>query len=137
MALQFLNSGYFAGSVGIGVENPSKKLEVVGNAEVVGTLYVEAANNNIRLLDTNDSTVNFSVGVNGKFQVRDVDAATNIFQIEKGAASNSLYIDEDGFVGIGTTSPSQKLQVDGSIKVNANGFFWPRWNCNYRWYSKY
>ena len=112
MALQFLNSGYFAGSVGIGVENPSKKLEVVGNAEVVGTLYIEAANNQIRLLDTNDSTVNFSVGANGTFQIRDVNAATTPFSIQKGAASNSLYIDEDGFVGIGANDPTHKLVVN-------------------------
>ena len=120
MALQFLNSGYFAGSVGIGVENPSKKLEVVGNAEVVGTLYIEAANNQIRLLDTNDSTVNFSVGANGTFQIRDVNAATTPFSIQKGAASNSLYIDEDGLVGIGANDPTHKLVVNsGATNVTS------------------
>ncbi len=79
MAFTWLSGFSVDGSVGIGVENPSKKLEVVGNTEVVGTLYVEAANNQIRLLDTNDSTVNFSVGVNGTFQVRDVNASTTPF----------------------------------------------------------
>ena len=102
MALKFLNNGYFAGKVGIGIQNPAKELDVSGDAKVLGTLTVETANNNIRLLDSNDNTVNFSVGVNGRFQVRDVAAGTNIFQIEKGAASDSLYIDSSGNVGIGT-----------------------------------
>ena len=120
MALQFLNDGYFAGKVGIGAPSASKKLEVTGNAGIEGTLTVETANNNIRLLDSNDTTVNFSVGVNGKFQIRDVAAETNPFQIEKGAANNSLYIDEDGFVGIGANDPTHKLVVNsGTTNVTS------------------
>ena len=112
MALRFLNSGYFAGKVGIGKLVPTKELDVVGDAKVLGTLTVETSNNNIRLLDSNDSSVNFSVGVNGKFQVRDVSAATSPFEIEKAAPSDSLYIDSAGNVGIGTDVPDQKLQVE-------------------------
>ena len=114
MALKFLNNGYFAGKVGIGIQNPAKELDVSGDAKVLGTLTVETANNNIRLLDSNDNTVNFSVGVNGRFQVRDVAAGTNIFQIEKGAASDSLYIDSSGNVGIGTNNPGAKLEISKS-----------------------
>ena len=121
MALNFLNSGYFAGSVGIGVENPSKKLEVVGNTEVVGTLYVEAANNQIRLLDTNDSTVNFSVGANGTFQVRDVNASTTPFSIQKTAPDDSLVIKADGDVGINTSTPSTKLNIVGDSTLATQG----------------
>ena len=121
MALNFLNSGYFAGSVGIGVENPSKKLEVVGNTEVVGTLYVEAANNQIRLLDTNDSTVQFSVGANGTFQVRDVNASTTPFSIQKTAPDDSLVIKADGDVGINTSTPGTKLHIVGDSTLATQG----------------
>ena len=114
MALNFLNNGYFAGKVGIGKLVPTKELDVVGDAKVLGTLTVETSNNNIRLLDSNDSSVNFSVGVNGKFQVRDVAAATSPFEIEKAAPSDSLYIDSAGNVGIGTTSPDTNLEVESS-----------------------
>ena len=111
MALNFLNDGYFAGKVGIGAPAASKSLEVTGNAQVEGTLTVKTDSNNIRLLDINDSTVSFSVGVNGKFQIRDVAGVTSPFQIEKAAANNSLYIKADGKVGIGTNLPGGKLDV--------------------------
>jgi len=78
---------------------------------VLGTLTVETGNNNIRLLDSNDSSVNFSVGVNGLFQVRDINAGTKPFQIEKAAINNSLYIKANSNVGIGTSSPNSKLDV--------------------------
>jgi hypothetical protein len=39
MALKFLNDGYFAGKVGIGVESPSQKLHVDGSARVTGAYY--------------------------------------------------------------------------------------------------
>jgi len=120
MALQFLNDGYFAGKVGIGAPAASKKLEVTGNAGIEGTLTVETSSNNIRLLDSNDSTVNFSVGVNGKFQIRDVAAVTNPFQIEKAAPSNSLYIKADGKVGIGTASPDHLLDLYKSTSTTSS-----------------
>ena len=117
MALNFLNDGYFAGKVGIGKPVPTKPLDVIGNAQVEGTLTVETSSNNIRLLDSNDSTVNFSVGVNGRFQIRDVLAATNPFQIEKAAPSNSFRITSSGNIGIGVQNPARKLEVDftGSV----------------------
>ena len=119
--IPFLNNAYFSAKVGIGVENPSKELEVAGSAEVVGTLYVEAANNQIRLLDTNDSTVNFSVGANGTFQIRDVNAATTPFSIQQGALDNSLVIKADGDVGINTSGPDTKLHVVGDSALATQG----------------
>jgi hypothetical protein len=117
MALKFLNNGYFAAKVGIGKLVPTKELDVVGDAKVLGTLTVETANNNIRLLDSNDSSVNFSVGVNGLFQVRDIDAGTKPFQIEKAAINNSLYIKANGNVGIGTSSPSSILELSATTPI--------------------
>jgi len=110
------------GNVGIGVTNPSKKLEVAGSAEVVGTLYVEAANNNIRLLDTNDSTVSFSVGVNGIFQIRDVAAATTPFSIQKTAPGNSMIIKADGAITLGEYGAGTLVSdASGNITVSSGG----------------
>ena len=120
MALNFLNNGYFAGKVGIGIADPQKPLDVLGNAKILGTLTVETANNNIRLLDSNDSTVTFSVGVNGRFQINDTTTGSNPFQIEKAAISDSIYIKANGNVGIGTNNPSTKLEVAVSANTNVD-----------------
>ncbi len=39
------------------------------------------------------------------------------FRIDAGAEDNTLYIPENGNVGIGTNTPSEKLEVNGSVKA--------------------
>ncbi|MDM8560676.1 hypothetical protein [Candidatus Parabeggiatoa sp. HSG14] len=41
------------------------------------------------------------------------------FHFDTGEAPNALYIHQDGRVGIATTDPTEKLQVNGNIKANA------------------
>ena len=109
--IPFLNNAYFTAKVGIGKPVPTKPLDVIGNAQVEGTFTVKTANNNIRLLDSNDNTVNFSVGVNGRFQVRDVNAGTSPFQIEKAAPNDSLFIKANSNVGIKNNNPQSTLHL--------------------------
>jgi hypothetical protein len=47
MALKFLNDGYFAGKVGIGVTNPSTKLDVNGDVQILNNLYFVDSNNKV------------------------------------------------------------------------------------------
>ena len=88
------------GNVGIGTTSPGRKLEVAGDVGINGYIYHNG----------DDSRIGFE----GNDAIRMYTAN-----------SVRLQINSNGNVGIGTTSPSQKLQVDGSIKVNANGFFGP------------
>ena len=48
---------------------------------------------------------------NGDFSVKNVNEGTTPFTIESGAPSNSLYIDKNGRVGIGTTTASAHLNL--------------------------
>jgi hypothetical protein len=41
------------------------------------------------------------------------------FHFDTGETPNAFYIHQEGRVGIGTTSPTEKLQVNGNVKANA------------------
>lgn len=100
----------FTKKVGIGTTSTSRMLHVVGSTEIDGALFVEAANNQVRLVDS-DSSGNFSVGVNTHFQIRDVAGNTTPVTIQAGTPGNTLFLKSDGKVGIGTGNPSEEVHI--------------------------
>ena len=65
-------------------------------------------------------------GNEANFFIRDAtNGSTLPFRIEPGAPSNVLYLEDTGDVGIGTTSPTEKLHVNSTgaanLKVTADG----------------
>jgi hypothetical protein len=54
------------------------------------------------------------------FRIEDLDAATQPFRIDAGAATNSLRIDQDGRVGLGTATPATKLHVVGDTTLDGD-----------------
>ena len=105
------------GNVGIGTTSPGQKLDVNGNANIDGTLFVNTTNNHIRLVDT-DNTGNFSVGVNTNFQIRDITANTTPLTIRAGTPGNTILTTSSGRVGIGLSSPGVTLHVNGFARLN-------------------
>jgi len=103
MATAMRIDGY--GNVGIGKDNPSEKLDVNGNAIIGGpngALRITSTSNTLWLEGENGTRtgtidkINFA-GYNGNSNTMTVDLA-------------------NGKVGIGTTTPSVKLEVAGAIK---------------------
>lgn len=97
------------GKVGIGTTSPTQKLDVNGLVHIGNDL----------ILTRSDGVATGSI-------VADNSTTTGIDIVKMGGGNlnkirlwaNTLYA--SGNVGIGTTSPAQKLDVNGNIKVNGN-----------------
>ena len=114
------------GNVGIGTTSPYLKLHVDGDTRVQGNLMVgdaSASNTPAAVIHIKSS------GTNAKLRIEDSDNANQYwdFLVDQG---NALYFNEDtdtrvtfkegGNVGIGDTTPSYKLDVDGTIRATGD-----------------
>ena len=86
----YFNNG---ANVGIGTTSPSAKLEIEDSGADL-----------LDLTRTSVGTYRLAISSSDNFSIYDV-----------GAASDRLVIDNTGKVGIGTTSPSHKLHVNGNV----------------------
>src|SRR5690606_15589909 len=71
-------------------------------------------------------TANDSVGGGlNKFSIEDITAATIPFTVEGSAPSNSLYIDDGGRIGLGTSTPALQVHIaDGNtptVRLDQDG----------------
>ena len=105
--LQFKTSGNnermritSAGNVGIGTTNPTEALMVEG--------WIRVANN---------TGIKFNTSASSGDPTLNIDSSAH-WNFLNTAGNNLLKIDNGGNVGIGTTSPSEKLDVNGNIKVD-------------------
>jgi len=86
---------YFGGSIGIGNTAPNAKLQVTGTANVSGNVVIGGALTSANLTTTTNTT---TIGT-------------------------AAYFVANGNVGVGTSSPSQKLDVAGIIKASTGFTF--------------
>ena len=91
------------GKVGIGTTEPGNFLEIQNNGVTTPGIIINNSNGKYQL----------GVGINyandGKFGIYDYKGGSNRF-----------VLDENGNVGIGTTNPSAKLEVNGDIKATGD-----------------
>ncbi|OAN60999.1 hypothetical protein A8B79_05855 [Balneola sp. EhC07] len=109
------------GNVGVGNSNPSEKLSVTGNIYSNSRLLLGSFTNKgvgriqIRHEGGNNGIVLWTETGNITKRIW-IDDASNTLQITAGVGlNNGLSVNKDGKIGVGTSTPDQKLTVKGKI----------------------
>ena len=103
----FFDQAIFDDKVGIGTTSPSQKLEVSGNSLVTGTQFIGDTFTKIQQASGNLLLTNQSSSGAIRF-------LTN--------STERVRVDSSGNVGIGTTSPGDKLSIAGSLSTLHAGY---------------
>ncbi|MCH7568916.1 MAG: tail fiber domain-containing protein, partial [Nanoarchaeota archaeon] len=118
-----------SGRVGIGTTTPEATLVVSTSTASVGVLKLQNSNNQAddtwwlgfsHGTDSSDSNDRARIGVN----ILSGGAGRLVFYTGAGGSqTEQMRIDQDGNVGIGTTSPSSKLEVSGNMTIDSGTLF--------------
>ncbi|MEM7291029.1 MAG: tail fiber domain-containing protein, partial [Pseudomonadota bacterium] len=99
--------------VGLGTAEPATRLHVV-----------DSDSPTIRLEQDNSAgwgAQAWDMGGNeDHFFIRDVTSDTIPVQVASGASNNTIYVGVNGSVGIGTTTPTATLHIEGDLHVTGN-----------------
>lgn len=107
----FLNR---SGNLGLGTSTPVTELHMVdGNTPTIRLDQDGSSGWATQVWDV--------AGNETSFFLRDVTNESQMpFLVKAGAPTNSMYIAEDGKVGLGTQTPTQQLHVEGSVFIRGN-----------------
>ena len=98
------------GKVGIGTTSPDRKLDVSGTGNVYGKFQsTNATGAGIEVKDTGEDWL---------IQADDGTGSGGLAFYDLGRTAYRMFLDASGNLGIGTTSPSQKLDVNGTVELN-------------------
>ena len=131
----FYNNGdvIFSGNVGIGTTNPSEKLEIYNSDTSPAVISLKSNRNDLQFVDVGRISAKQAAGEIARIGMpRSGGSFTGYLTFWTKADNNTdltekVRINESGNVGIGTTNPTNKLDVNGTIhskevKVDMNGW---------------
>jgi hypothetical protein len=108
-----------SGKIGIGTVNPTARLQVVGSSGTAlktnGDISLTTYNGDTKI-DMGDDYLQL-LSPNGEVQIGDPEFDQNGTSVIVDDVNTKVVI-PTGNVGIGTTSPSEKLEVDGNVNIS-------------------
>ena len=110
------------GNVGIGTTTPESKLHVVTEGEAGETLRIEGDTHCYMTFFPNGTVAGRKayIGFPGAGSTQlDINNEGNGAMVFSTNNDEKMRIDGTGNVGIGTTSPTEKLEVNGTVKATA------------------
>jgi hypothetical protein len=115
--------GLFSGCVGIGTTNPSRKLHILSTDDTRGILIHNSCTTSYAELHLSGSR-QYRIGTGGSGA--DASTVNNFYIYDAAAEAHRLTMNSSGYVGIGTTGPTELLHVKGNIRAgnidNATNF---------------
>ena len=113
----------FGGNVGIGTTSPTDKLDIAGAARFTSNISFSSSKaGRIYKASNHGLAIHGVTGTENDFAMFTPVGALKI--IVPTGTNNVVINPTNGLVGIGTTSPSEKLQVEGKVYVQGNGQNW-------------
>jgi hypothetical protein len=107
---------FFGGNVGIGNSAPAAKLHIAADDRHNSLLLKSSGPN-----DQPGIYWERAAGDKWNLFSRNAGDGLTFFEETAGSAGHRLFLQEGGNVGIGTTAPSQKLEVAGNVKISGGG----------------
>ncbi|MEX2410707.1 MAG: hypothetical protein WD607_04925, partial [Candidatus Paceibacterota bacterium] len=110
-------------NVGVGTNSPGSKLQVEDSSQVlIHALGTFSGNNTIRVERSGNSIVDLVAGSSGYGGGLITDGYELVLTTNNDITNPNFYVGTNGNVGIGDSSPSQKLSVSGN--VSATGYLY-------------
>lgn len=101
------------GKVGIGTTVPGEKLDVKGNVKIGVDTQIFGLG-----VDQGSKITTGRAGM--VIQIDSDSNQTDAFNVQRGDGTSLLYVISNGFVGIGTTDPREKLVVNGNVRIGVD-----------------
>jgi hypothetical protein len=119
------------GNVGIGTTSPGAKLEIASISTVDAGIKLTAGSSYSSTISFNDDTQNLKIINSGTYSGDDSIYASTRFYTNNDVTTPKMVIQRLGNVGIGTTAPGYKLDVNGVANIRDRLTFATNYNQNH------